>query len=39
MKSEFGDDFKWTLRRYTENQLVEGQIFGYLAFDDDAPIG
>ena len=39
MVNEFGDDCKGTLRRYAVEQLAEGKIFGYLAFDDDIPIG
>ena len=39
MVSEFGDDCKGTLRRYAVKQLAEGKIFGYMAFDGDAPIG
>ena len=39
MVSEFGDDCKGTLRRYAVEQLGEGKIFGYLAFDSDIPIG
>ena len=39
MISEFGDDCKGTLRRYAVNQLAEGKIFGYLAFDGDIPVG
>lgn len=39
MVSEFGDDCKGTLRRYAVEQLSEGKIFGYLAFDGDDPVG
>jgi len=39
MVSEFGDDCKGTLRRYAVEQLAEEKIFGYLAFDDDIPVG
>jgi GNAT superfamily N-acetyltransferase len=39
MVSEFGDDCKGTLRRYAVEQLAEGKIFGYLAFDGDTPVG
>ena len=39
MVSEFGDDCKGTLRRYAVEQLAEGKIFGYLAFNGDAPVG
>lgn len=39
MASEFGDDCKGTLRRYAVEQLEKGEIFGYLAFGNDTPIG
>lgn len=39
MISEFGEDVKGTLRRYAVNLLLEGKIHGYLAFEDDVPIG
>jgi len=39
MVSEFGGDCKGTLRRYAVQQLAEGKIFGYLAFDGDNPVG
>ncbi len=39
MISEFGDDVKGTLRRYAVNLLVEGRIHGYLAFENDIPVG
>ena len=39
MVSEFGDDCKGTLRRYAVKQLAEGKIFGYLAFENDIPVG
>jgi len=39
MVSEFGDDCKGTLRRYAVEQLAEGKIFGYLAFDGDTVAG
>ena len=39
MVSEFGDDVKGTLRRYAINLLIAGRIHGYLAFDDDIPVG
>jgi GNAT superfamily N-acetyltransferase len=39
MVGEFGDDCKGTLRRYAAEQLAAGRIFGYLAFDGDAPVG
>ncbi len=39
MVSEFGNDCKGTLRRYAEKQLDEHKIFGYMAFDNDTPVG
>ena len=39
MVSEFGNDCKGTLRRYAVQQLEEGRIFGYLAFENDTPVG
>lgn len=39
MVREFGDDCKGTLRRYAVKQLDEGKIFGYLAFEDNTPVG
>jgi GNAT superfamily N-acetyltransferase len=39
MVSEFGDDVKGTLRRVAINLLIAGKIHGYLAFDDDIPVG
>lgn len=39
MISEFGDDAKSTLRRYAINLLIAGRIHGYLAFEDDNPVG
>ncbi len=39
MVSELGDDVKGTLRRYAINLLIAGRIHGYLAFDDDIPVG
>jgi GNAT superfamily N-acetyltransferase len=39
MVSEFGDDVKGTLRRYAINLLSEGRIHGYLAFENDIPVG
>lgn len=39
MVSEFGDDCKGTLRRYAMKQLKEERIFGYLAFENDTPVG
>jgi ribosomal protein S18 acetylase RimI-like enzyme len=38
MVSEFGDDVKWTVRRYAVRLLAEEKIRGYLAFDDDKSI-
>ncbi len=39
MVSEFEDDIKGTLRRVAINLLIAGRIHGYLAFDDDLPVG
>jgi GNAT superfamily N-acetyltransferase len=39
MVSEFGDDVKSTLRRVAINLLIAGRIHGYLAFEDDIPVG
>ncbi len=39
MISEFDDDVKGTLRRYAINLLSEGRIHGYLAFENDIPVG
>ena len=39
MVSEFGDDVKGTLRRVAINLLIAGRIHGYLAFEDDIPVG
>jgi len=39
MISEFGDDAKSTLRRYAINLLIAGRIHGYLAFNDNIPVG
>jgi ribosomal protein S18 acetylase RimI-like enzyme len=39
MVGEFGNDCKGTLRRYAVKQLDEEKIFGYLAFDNDVPVG
>jgi GNAT superfamily N-acetyltransferase len=39
MVSELGDDARGTLRRYAINILIAGRIHGYLAFEDDSPVG
>ncbi len=39
MVSEFGDDVKGTLRRVAINLLIAGRIHGYLAFENDIPVG
>ena len=39
MVSEFGDDIKGTLRNYAINLLIAGRIRGYLAFENDIPVG
>ena len=39
MVSEFGGDVKGTLRRYAVDLLAEGRIHGYLAFENNIPVG
>jgi len=39
MVSEFGDDVKGTLRRYAIDLLIAGRIHGYLAFENEIPVG
>jgi GNAT superfamily N-acetyltransferase len=39
MVSGFGDDIKGALRRNAAQQLAEGRLHGYLAFDGDRSIG
>ena len=37
--SELGDDVKGTLRRNAINLLIAGRIHGYLAFENEIPVG
>lgn len=39
MVSEFGDNVKGALRRHAINLLIAGKIHGYLAFENDVPVG